>query len=161
MDLPDIERLIPQRFPIRMVDRLLSATADEATTSLCLRSSCLFLDTEGYLQAEGLVEHLAQSASALAGWVALGRSTSAAARSEADGAPQPPIGYIAEVKKFRLLSHPRVGDTLLTHVSFGAELGGMQLMSGTTSVGGTPVAETQMKLFIQSAQPTLPTHPAT
>ena len=93
---PDITRLIPQRAPILMVDALLEAQDDTATTCLTIRPDNYFLDEDGRLDETGLIEHIAQSASALAGYKALRA-----------GAAQPPVGYIGEVKKFRCLRRPR------------------------------------------------------
>lgn len=132
---PDITRLIPQRAPILMVDALLEAQDDTATTCLTVRPDNYFLDEDGRLDETGLIEHIAQSASALAGYKALRA-----------GAAQPPVGYIGEVKKFSLHRLPRVGETLHTTVSFGTEVGGVTLLSAETRAGEELIASTQMKI---------------
>ena len=134
---PDITRLIPQRAPILMVDALLEAQDDTATTCLTVRPDNYFLDEDGRLDETGLIEHIAQSASALAGYKALRA-----------GAEQPPVGYIGEVKRFRLLRRPQMGETVITAISFGAETGGITLLTGETRVGDETVATTQMKISI-------------
>ena len=63
METIPIEALIPQRDPILMVDELLEASDDAATTSLTVRDDNFFLDEEGKLAETGLIEHIAQSAS--------------------------------------------------------------------------------------------------
>ncbi len=133
----EIEQLIPQRAPIVMVDRLLEADGDEALTSLTIAPDNFFLADDGHLEETGLVEHIAQSASALAGHKALGA-----------GATEPPVGYIGEVKKFRCFHRPAIGDELRTTVTLGAEVGGVRIVHGETRVAGQLVAETQMKIYI-------------
>ena len=134
---PPIDRLIPQRAPILMVDRLLEAQDDTARTCLTIRPDNFFLDEDGCLDETGLIEHIAQSASALAGYKALRA-----------GASRPPVGYIGEVKRFRLLRRPQRGETVITAISFGAETGGITLLTGETRVGDETVATTQMKISI-------------
>lgn len=134
---PHITRLIPQCDPILMVDALLEADGDTAKTCLTIRPGNYFLDEDNCLDETGLVEHIAQSASALAGYKALRQ-----------GAEVPPVGYIGEVKKFRCLRRPHLGETLTTTITLGAETGGVTLLTGETRVGEETVAATQMKIFI-------------
>ncbi len=134
----EIEQLIPQRAPIVMVDRLLEVHGEEALTSLTIAPCNFFLAADGHLEETGLVEHIAQSASALAGYKAL-----------EGGATEPPVGYIGEVKKFRCFHRPAMGDELRTTVALGAEAGGVRIVRGETRVAGQLVAETQMKIYIE------------
>ena len=131
----DIRELIPQRPPILLVDGLESVEGDTAVSTLTVRADNCFTDEDGLLAEAGVVEHIAQSASALAGLKAV----------EA-GATAPPVGYIGEVKKFSLHRLPRVGETLHTTVSFGTEVGGVTLLSAETRIGEEVIATTQMKI---------------
>lgn len=135
MTTTDIYALIPQRDPIVMVDRLEKAEGDCAETVLTIRPDNYFIGADGLLDETGIIEHIAQSASAFAGYRAL----------EA-GASEPPVGYIGEVKKFRCFCNPRTGDTLHTRITVEAEADGITLIKGETWNAGQPVAETQMKI---------------
>ena len=64
------------------------------------------------------------------------------------GAAEPPVGYIGEVKKFCCHRCPLVGETLCTTVTMGAEAGGVTLLTGETRIGNETVASTQMKIFV-------------
>lgn len=133
----DIKALLLQRAPVLMVDALVSVEGDEAHTCFTIRPGNFFLDEEGRLEDVGLIEHIAQSASAFAGYMA-----------KLAGAVDPPMGYIGEVKRFRCHRLPRTGDELLTCIRMGAEAAGVRLLWGETRAGGETVAETQMKIFI-------------
>ena len=133
----DIKRLIPQRDPIMMVDKVISAEGDVAVTGLSVSPHNYFLDAEGLVAEPGLIEHIAQSASAFAGHRAL-----------VAGLPLP-VGYIGEVKKFHCYRRPAVGAELRTTVTMGAEVGGVTLLSAETRVEGEVVADTQMKIFVE------------
>lgn len=132
-----MERLIPQRDPIRMVDRLVEVDGGTATVALSVRPDNYFMEDDGAMAEPGLIEHIAQSALALAGYRAL-----------ASGAPAPPVGYIGEVRKFRCYRRPRVGEELRTSVVWGDTVGDIALVSGESRVEDERVAEVGMKISI-------------
>lgn len=133
----NIKKFIPQRDPIIMVDKLVDINGDTAITSLTVRNDNYFLDADGLLVESGLIEHIAQSALAFAGY-----------RAMAAGITIPPIGYIGEVKKFHCYRHPRINDELRTTIIIGAEIAGITIITGKTCLFDTIVADTQMKIFI-------------
>lgn len=133
-----IEELIPQRSPIMMVDELLKVVGDECTCRLTVREDNFFLEEDGQMAEPGVIEHIAQSASAFAGY-----------RAVAEGATEPPVGYIGEVKNFHLYRRPRLGDDLQTTITMGATVAGVTIINGTTLVGEETIAETQMKIFVR------------
>ena len=130
----EITRLIPQREPILMVDRLERVEGDSAGTLFLIRDDNFFL--EGKRLAEvGIVEHIAQSASALFGYQALQA-----------GVSEPEVRYIGEVKKFRCYRCPVVGETLSTTIKVEMEVESITLVRGEVRIGDELIAETQMKL---------------
>lgn len=134
-----IEELIPQRLPIMMVDELLWAEDDVCACRLTVRGDNFFMEEDGMLAEPGVIEHIAQSASAFAGY-----------RAVCQGATEPPVGYIGEVKNFRLYRRPRLGDVLTTTVTMGATVGGVTIIRGTTRAADEEtIAETQMKIFVR------------
>ncbi len=137
----DISRLIPQRDPIRMVDRLTEIDGETAKTVLTVKADNYFIDDDGLFSETGLIEHIAQSASAFAGYVAI-----------TAGAKEAPVGYIGEIKRLRVYRRPRVGEELHTSVTMGAEIEGVRIVQGETCVSGETVASTQLKIFIPARQ---------
>lgn len=137
MMVMDILRLIPQRDPILMVDVLLRAEAHAVTTRLDIRPDNLFLDEEGRMEESGLIEHIAQSASVLAGHEAL-----------LQGAKEPPVGYLGEVKSFCCLRRPQAGDTLITTIRQEATADRIRLLHGEVCCEGEIVATTQLKICL-------------
>ena len=134
----DIKKLIPQRSPIIMVDELLCVNGDEATCQLTIRQDNFFIDEDGLMAEPGLIEHIAQSASAFAGY-----------RAFEAGATEPPVGYIGEVKNFHLYKRPNVGDILTTTITMGPEIEGITIIRGETKCGDDTIADTQMKIFVK------------
>jgi len=95
----ELYKLIPQRPPICMVDTVWSATQEQATTGLTIADNNIFLQ-DGQMQMPGLIEHIAQSAAAFAGYSTYLRGES------------PRLGYIGEIKKCHILMLPPQGAAL-------------------------------------------------
>jgi len=136
----DIRQLIPQRKPILMVDELVDATENVAKTQLTIRPDNWFLNEQGQLTEPGLIEHMAQSASAAAGWKALQA-----------GQQDPPVGFIGEVKRFICHSCPQTGSTLHTTVTKEMEVGDVTMVSCETRVGDELIASTLLKIAIEKS----------
>ena len=131
-----IYQLIPQRPPIVMVDVVWSADEEGAETGLTVKEDNIFV-RDGRFREPGLIEHIAQSAAAFAGYGTF-------ARGEA-----PKLGYIGEIKDCHLFRLPKVGDELRTSLKLVAEVKGISLINAQTSVNGEPVSDCQMKIFIK------------
>lgn len=131
----DIRELIPQRPPILLVDGLECVEGDTAIGTLVVRTDNCFTDEDGLLAEAGVVEHIAQSASALFGYKALQA-----------GVSEPEVRYIGEVKKFRCYRCPVVGETLSTTIKVEMEVESITLVRGEVRIGDELIAETQMKL---------------
>lgn len=134
----DIKQLIPQRAPIIMVDELVSVEGEEAVCKLHVRHDNFFIDNDNLMAEPGLIEHIAQSASAFAGYKVV-----------TAGATKPPVGYIGEIKKFHLFHCPTVGDTITTTITMGPEVDGITIIRGESKIGDTIAANTTMKIFIK------------
>ena len=130
-----IEQLIPQRKPFIMVDEFEQCDDQQAVTALVVRVDNYFTLYDGTMAETGVIEHIAQSCSALAG-----------ARAKGD---KPPVGMIVEIKNFSCQRRPLVNDRVETMVSFGFSFGNMTLAHGTSTVGGETIAEADLKIFIQ------------
>lgn len=134
----NIKQLIPQRSPIMMVDELLCVNGDEAQCRLTVREDNFFLEADGLIAEVGIIEHIAQSASAFAGYRAIDA-----------GATEPPVGYIGEVKNFHLSQRPAVGDVLITSITMGPTVDGVTIISGECKrEDGEAVADTRMKIYV-------------
>ena len=131
-----IFQLIPQRPPIVMVDVVWSATEDSSETGLTILEDNIFV-RNGLFREPGLIEHIAQSAAAFAGYGTFVRGE------------EPKLGYIGEIKECNFYSLPPVGSELKTTLRLIAEVKGISLISAQTSVNGQPIADCQMKIFLK------------
>ena len=134
MHTGDIASLIPQRPPILMVDRFECVEADRCTTWLDIRDGNLFLHG-GRLLAEGLIEHIAQTAAAYIGY----------RRREAGDEVN--LGFIGDIKKCTIAdSLPGVGETVETQMRVVSQVGPITMIAAESRVNDVTVVACRMKL---------------
>lgn len=132
----DIKQLIPQRAPFMMVDEFEQQDENTAQTVLTVSRGNYFLLPDSMMSPTGLIEHIAQSCSALA----------ASRKEHTDTVP---VGMIAEVKNFCCHRRPQLNEQLTTTVTFGFSFGSMTLAHGISKIGEETVAEVDLKIFMQ------------
>lgn len=133
----DIRELIPHREPILMVDRLVNVGRNSAETIYRVKSDHFLLEDET-LGEVALIEHIAQSAAAFAGY-----------KAKKAGETHPSVGYIGEIKNFHYDRCPYIGEVLRTNVIFELEIGNLSVVNGVTCVDGRKIAEAQLKIVIK------------
>ena len=132
----ELYKLIPQRNPIVMVDTFFCADEESAETGFHVQSGNIFCE-RGFLREPGMIEHVAQSAAAFAGYAPFTKGES------------PKLGFIGEVKKFKIIRLPKVGEFLHTCLHVLGEAAGVTLISAVTKSGEEVLATCQMKIFIK------------
>ena len=129
--------LIPQRAPILMLDAFYEGNETEAYTGLTIQTDNMFCENQRFTEP-GLIEHIAQSASAHAGYKALCKQKTA------------PLGFIGEIKKFRVFRTPDVGEQLRTYINVLSEVMNISLISAEIKTDSETIATCQMKIFIRN-----------
>ena len=132
----DIKKLIPQREPFMMVDGFEATDDNNAVTTLSVSGDNYFLLPDDTMAETGLIEHLAQSCSALAG-------------SLAKDSEHPPVGLIGEVKHFNCYRRPRINEQIKSTITFGMSFGNVTLATGQACVGEELIADINLKIFMQ------------
>ena len=132
----ELYKLIPQRNPIVMVDTFFCADEESAETGLHVHSGIYFCKG-GFLREPGMIEHVAQSAAAFAGYASF-------TKGEA-----PKLGFIGEVKKFKIDRLPKVGEFLHTRLRVLGEAASVTLISAEIKSGEEVLAICHMKIFIK------------
>jgi predicted hotdog family 3-hydroxylacyl-ACP dehydratase len=130
-----ITSLVPQRPPFLMVDALTGYGDKFGLSEFVIRDENIFVK-DGLLTEPGIVENIAQTAAAHAGYAA-----------NFDNKPVK-VGYIGAVKNLRIHFLPRVNDTLSTEIRVIHEIFEVTIVQGTCTCDGLPVAECEMKIFI-------------
>lgn len=135
-DRQEILRLIPQRPPVVEVDALHAADRTRAECSLTVRRENLFAEGE-HLSEAGLLEHMAQSAAAQAGFLAVSRGE------------RVPLGFIGAVDRATFLRRPRIGERIITTVERVEQVLDIALVRITSRIGAEEIAACRMKIFTE------------
>ena len=136
-----VQKLIPQRPPMVMVDTLIYHDKQKTRTGFRVENDNLF-NVNGYFSEEGLIENIAQSAALRTGWMALQKSGD-------NDLFIPPVGVIGSVKNFKLFRLPQVNTEINTEVVVQAEIFNATLVSGKVMIGDEILAECELKIFLQ------------
>jgi len=131
-----ILNLIPQKAPMAMVDGLLESDQEKTVSTLTIEPDNIFVE-EGLFKEPGLIENIAQTAALRAGY-------------EADkNNEKPKVGFIGSVKKMKIYSLPKVGETLNTKLTILMEMENISVIKGEVMVNDKLIAEGEMNIFLQ------------
>ena len=133
--IENIEILIPQRSPFVMIDKLLEVAETSTTSGFTILDNNIFVQ-DGIFKEPGLVENIAQTAAARAGYV-----------SKTENKPVL-VGYIGAVNNLQIFSLPKTGDELITEITIENQIFDVTLISGKITCDKQLIAQCNMKIFI-------------
>lgn len=132
----EIFQLLPQRPPIVMVDKFYGVEEEKSFSGLTVTAENIFCQ-DGMLQETGVIEHIAQSAAARVGYIALQQKEPV------------PLGFIGSVDKMKIHQLPTVGGELKTEITVMQEVGDITLISAQVKSEDVLIAEGRMKIFLK------------
>lgn len=132
----DILKFIPQRPPIVMVDKLISAEDKKTISGLHITANNIFVENN-HLQEPGIIENIAQSA-------ALGVGYMCQLKNE-----KVPIGFIGAVSNLKVFSLPEVNTELRTEIQVDYEVFDATLISSKVFCNEEVIARAEMKIFLR------------
>ncbi len=130
----DILLLIPQRPPFVMVDKLLSSDENSTQTAFRVNEENVLV-VEGKFSEAGLMENIAQTAAARAGYIAMMENKPIA------------VGYIGAVKNLEIFDLPKINDELVTEVKIENQVFDVTVISGTVRRNDIVMAQCEMNIF--------------
>ena len=131
----NVQDLIPQRPPFIMIDKLLSFSETATSSSFAIKTNNIFVEN-GEFKEPGLVENIAQTAAARAGYI-----------SKTGNKPVL-VGYIGAVNNLQVFFLPKTGDELITEITIENQIFDVTLISGKIVCNEKKVAQCNMKIFI-------------
>jgi len=131
----NILSLIPQRPPFVLVDELLHCDESCTRTAFHIREENVLV-ANGEFTEGGLMENIAQTAAARAGYLAM-----------RENKPVLP-GYIGAVKNFEVFGLPKVNNDLVTEISIENQVFDVTVISGIVMCNDIIVARCEMNIFI-------------
>ncbi len=139
---PDtLEKLIPQREPMLMLDTLISHEEAKTVSAFSIKPDNIFVQDGLFIEA-GLIENMAQTAALHNGWKAM-------LENEKEGSYKPEIGVIGSIKNFVLSRLPEVNTLIETEVVIITEIFNASVLEAKVSSAGKMIAQCELKIFIQ------------
>lgn len=134
----DMGTILLQQRPFRFVDTLESWDPKTTVTGFSIEPDVLLLEN-GLLSEAGLLEHMAQSCAARIGY-------------ETVYIKHEPvkIGFIGQVKDYKIARLPRVGERLRTTVELVSDVFGISLCDVSVRSGDQFIAKASLKTAIKS-----------
>jgi 3-hydroxyacyl-[acyl-carrier-protein] dehydratase len=133
----EILNFIPHRAPFVMIDNLLRASAEQSESDFVVQADNLLVHN-GFFQATGLIENIAQTCAASFAYL------------EKNAGGPPKIGYIGAVGKLEVSELPPVSSTIRTVVTPLHQLGNIYLVKGESFMEGRILLGCEMKIVVSS-----------
>jgi 3-hydroxymyristoyl/3-hydroxydecanoyl-(acyl carrier protein) dehydratase len=134
-----IREYLVQQDPIVMVDTILENTENGVVTGFCPGPHNIFVK-DGKFTEPGLVENMAQTAAAKAGYEARLQNA------------DPLVGFIGAVKNLKIYSLPNAESDLQTKMQITNRIMNVNIASIAVSCDEQVVAECEMKIFLESEE---------
>ena len=132
----DILPFIPQRPPFVMVGEIVTAAAQSCTTKFIVGANNIFVQNN-VLTEPALIENIAQTAAAHTGYLCKQKNEPV------------PVGFIGAVQQLEVFALPSVNDELETEITIKNQVLNVTLITGKITCHQKPVAQCEMKIFIQ------------
>lgn len=133
----EILKLIPQRPPIVMVDKLISAAGKKTVSGLKISPDNIFV-SDNCLQEPGIIENIAQSAALGVGYLCQSKNEKI------------PIGFIGAVSNLKIFSLPRVNTEIITEIQVEYEVLKATIISSKVFCDKQLLAQAEMKIFLKT-----------
>ena len=131
----EIASLIPQRQPIMMVDEYGYEDDDNCWSLLNINSDNIFLDANGRIIVEGVLEHIAQTAAAHIGF-----------KHRMKG-EEVRLGFIGDIKRCTVSgSMPASGQSIKTRIKVMSQVNNITMISAEAKCDDTTIVSCRMKL---------------
>ncbi|MFD2561947.1 hypothetical protein [Aquimarina rubra] len=141
-DVDFIKKLIPQKDPFVMIDKLLHFDTEKVISGLKVTSDNI-LTSDQFFTEGGLIENMAQS-------IALHRGYRGYINRGKDEKPK--TGFIGSIKHATIYTLPKIGTELITTVEIIAEIMQVSLVKiEVKDTNGNLIASSEMKTIIVDA----------
>jgi predicted hotdog family 3-hydroxylacyl-ACP dehydratase len=131
-----ILQYIPQRDPICLVHRIYECNDTTSKSGFLVEKDHIFVEN-GRLTETGIVENMAQSVAAHAGFLTCKNNE------------PPKLGFIANIKNLEIFQLPPVNEEVMTEITVKSQVLNFTLIEAASFINNKPVASCEMKIFLQ------------
>ena len=131
----ELLKLIPQRPPMVMIEKLIYSDEKRTQTILTVKHDNIFCSNELFREP-GIIENMAQTAAAGVGYFAKINNIKVK------------TGFIGAIKNLKIHSLPKIGSELKTEVNLMNKIGDVSVISGKVFCKDNLIACCEMKIFL-------------
>jgi len=131
-----VHKLIPQKYPMAMVDGLFDHDKNSSVSRLIIESDNIFCN-DGLFTEAGIIENIAQTAALHDAWHSFKNNTKSN------------IGFIGALKRIKIHKLPKVNESLRTRIEILNNLMSVSIIKGEVYSDNQLIAEGEMNIFLQ------------
>lgn len=132
----NVLKLLPQRPPFIMVDKLIYFDQQETITSFTVDQNNIFVENEIFTSS-GLIENIAQTCAVRMGYI-----------NQYIYKENVKLGFIGSIKNLEILKFPKVGDVLTTSIKIIEEVFQMTLVLACIKNNDETIVTSEMKIAL-------------
>lgn len=136
-DFSIIEKLIPHRKPMIMVDTVIAFKENKLLSGLTVETENIFV-SKGEFQEAGILEHIAQSAALYIGC------------KNFDSITVAKEGVVGAINSANFNTLPKIGETIQTDITILHEVMGITLFKAICKVEETTICTAEMKTMLRN-----------
>ncbi|MCK5617294.1 radical SAM protein [Candidatus Pacearchaeota archaeon] len=129
------EHIIPQKFPMRVINSLVSVSDRKAEAVIFISNDMFFVGEDGVVDSSVYIEMIAQTIAAHNGFKKLGNDD---LNTE---------GFLLGAKNFKITGEARVGDKLSIIIEKKARFGNFAILEGAILKNGQMIAQGETKIW--------------
>lgn len=118
-----------------MVDEIVHSDEKITRSTFLVKADNIFVEN-GFLKEPGLVENIAQTAAARAGYI-----------SKLEDKPVS-VGYIGAIKNLAITGFPKINEEIITEITIENQIFDVSIISGKIRCNELLLAQCEMKIFI-------------
>ena len=135
LTVKELENILPQSHPMLMIDALQLSDTEKTITNLTVKNENIFV-SEGKLREAGIIENMAQTAAARAGYEAKIKNEKVR------------TGYIGSIKNLTIYTLPKVNNTLQTILTPQSDIGNISVVKTEIFSEENKIAECMMTIIL-------------
>jgi len=131
----DLEKLLPQSYPMIMIDTFIISDENKTETLLTVKEKNIFV-SEGKFKEAGIIENMAQTAAARAGYEAFFNNSKVK------------TGFIGSIKNLNIFTLPKVNKTIQTILTPVTDIGNISVVKTEIKINEKKIAECTMTIIL-------------
>lgn len=131
-----ILKLIPQRPPFVLVDKIYLHSEKEILSGFTVPEKHVLVNENGELSESGIIEYFAQTIALHQGYYFFKKNEAA------------PVGYIGSIRNIDIFALPKIGQEIRTKITILNQILGVTMVSGEVLLNDKTIATGEMRTIV-------------